>query len=116
MNIKTQLEQNYITICTKNIEQGDSVKDQADELQQQISNLDKDISTLLLMQKSFYNPKWGRVFRAGAEESYFAYQVDRFACIYMEKLADLLAHSPLTYFRAKQRKLAHDVSVHLENE
>ena len=48
------------------------------------------------------------MFRAGAEESYFAYQVDRFACIYMEKISDLLEHSPLTYFRANRRMLAHD--------
>ena len=43
-------------------------------------------------------------------ESYFAYQVDRFACIYMEKLSDLLEHSPLTYLRSNRRSLAHDIS------
>lgn len=78
------------------------------KLQKQITAIDAEISKLLKDEQTFYNPKWGRVFRAGAEESYFAHQVDRFACVYMDKLADLLEQSPLTYFRAHRRLLAHD--------
>lgn len=86
------------------------VKNQAriQELQKEIMQLDLEIADLLQKQQAFFNPTWGRIFRTGAEESYFAYQVDRFACIYMEKLEDLLSHSPLTYFRAYRRLLAHD--------
>ena len=62
------------------------------------------------MNRQFYNPTWGQVFRAGAEESYFAYQVERYACIYMEKLMDLFACSPLMYFRANRRRLPHDIT------
>jgi len=78
------------------------------ELQKEIMQLDLEITNLLQKQQAFFNPTWGRIFRTGAEESYFAHQVDRFACIYMEKLEDLLSHSPLTYFRAYRRLLAHD--------
>lgn len=81
---------------------------EAHKIQTQIASIDANISTLLQQQRLYFNPKWERMFRAGAEESYFAYQVDRFACIYMEKLSDLLKHSPLTYFRANKRLLAHD--------
>ena len=49
--------------------------------------------------------------RTGIEESYLAYQVDRFACVYMTKLEDLLATSPRTYFRSQRRPLAHDLDV-----
>lgn len=86
------------------------VKNQAriQELQKETMQLDLEIADLLQKQQAFFNPTWGRIFRTGAEESYFAHQVDRFACIYMEKLEDLLSHSPLTYFRAYRRLLAHD--------
>ncbi|QBR82953.1 5'-nucleotidase [Legionella israelensis] len=113
MKIKTSLEKEYVDLCSQRIED-ESSKEQADkisQLQQKISDVDSEIAELLKKQHGFYNEKWDRVFRAGAEESYFAYQVDRFACIYMEKLTDLLEHSPITYFRANRRLLAHDIDV-----
>jgi hypothetical protein len=110
MTIKENLEQRYINLRTQSIDENSrKYSEQIKNLQQKISEIDKDISSLLQEQRTFYNHRWGRVFRAGAEESYFAYQVDRFACIYMEKLADLLEHSPITYFRAHRRLLAHDI-------
>jgi hypothetical protein len=47
--------------------------------------------------------------RAGNEESYLAYQIDRYACVYMPKLSDLLEVSPRTYFRAPRRPLSHEI-------
>ncbi|KTD62496.1 HAD-IG family 5'-nucleotidase [Legionella shakespearei] len=112
MERKKALEQQYITFCTQSIdEESDQYATQIHDLQAQISELDLQITKLLQEQSTFYNPKWERVFRAGAEESYFAYQVDRFACIYMEKLADFLEHSPISYFRANRRLLAHDLDI-----
>lgn len=109
MGIKKSLEQEYVRFCTLRIDENSSIYDsQIHELQAEISALDLKISKLLQDQEAFYNTKWERTFRAGAEESYFAYQVDRFACIYMEKLSDLLEHSPMTYFRANRRLLPHD--------
>lgn len=109
MAIKTTLEQRYIDIQTRSIEEKTTVYDaELDTIQAKITAVDVVISKLLREQHAFFNPKWERMFRAGAEESYFAYQVDRFACIYMEKLFDLLELSPLTYFRANRRLLAHD--------
>jgi len=112
MNIKKELEQKSVNLCTKSIDEDSSQYDkEIHDLQSQISALDVTISNLLQEQQTFYNPKWDRIFRAGAEESYFAYQVDRFACIYMEKISDFLEHSPITYFRANRRLLAHDTDV-----
>ena len=109
MAIKKTLEEQYITAHTQQINKKTTHSDiTVHTLQTQIAVIDSKISKLLQEQQLFFNPKWERMFRAGAEESYFAYQVDRFACIYMEKLSDLLEHSPLTYFRANRRLLAHD--------
>lgn len=112
MEIKKNLEQHYVTLCTKSIDENSTSYDkEIHGLQAQITGLDTHISKLLKEQSAFFNPKWDRIFRAGAEESYFAYQVDRFACIYMEKLSDLLLISPINYFRANRRLLAHDVEL-----
>lgn len=111
LNKKVLLEQEYIGLCTKKIDEAQSLKYEAEleELQNKVIKADAKITALLDKQSLFYNHRWGRVFRVGAEESYFAYQVDRYACIYMEKLADLLEQSPLSYFRAPRRLLPHDV-------
>ncbi|RUR13531.1 HAD-IG family 5'-nucleotidase [Legionella sp. km772] len=110
MDVKKGLEQQYVALCTRGIDEHSTAYDgEIYNLQSQLTALDVEISKLLKEQSAFYNPKWERIFRAGAEESYFAYQVDRFACIYMEKLSDLLALSPLNYFRANRRLLAHDI-------
>lgn len=112
MNVKKSLEQEYVNLVTQSIdEESEQYNQKIHDLQLEISAVDLQISKLLQEQSTFYNPKWERVFRAGAEESYFAYQVDRFACIYMEKLADFLEHSPITYFRANRRLLAHDIDI-----
>jgi HAD superfamily 5'-nucleotidase-like hydrolase len=110
MNIKKELEQKNIDLHTHSIEEGskeDSKK--ITDIQNKISAIDLEITNLLHEEQAFYNRHWGRVFRAGAEETYFAYQVERYACIYMEKLTDLFEQSPLTYFRANRRLLAHDI-------
>ncbi|WP_420844646.1 HAD-IG family 5'-nucleotidase [Legionella cardiaca] len=112
MNVKKILEQKNIDLYTRSIEEDSTQYDsQIAEIQKQISALDIDIAKLLQEEQTFYNAHWGRVFRAGAEETYFAYQVDRYACIYMEKFSDLLEHSPMTYFRANRRLLAHDMEI-----
>lgn len=112
MEIKKDLEKQYVNLYTKMIDEGSKQYSlEIQELQAQISRIDAQLTKLLKEQQTYFNPKWERIFRAGAEESYFAYQVDRFACIYMEKLSDLLEYSPATYFRANRRLLAHDVEV-----
>ncbi len=109
MTTKKLLEQEHIDLLTKAVDENtNQYSDTLHTIQARISVIDNEISRLLQEQRLFFNPKWERVFRAGAEESYFAYQVDRFACIYMEKLSDLLKLSPLSYFRSNRRSLAHD--------
>ncbi len=110
MSMKKKMEQDYIILHTTRIEEDTHQYDaELHTLQIKISEIDLEISKLIKEQQTYFNPKWERIFRAGAEESYFAYQVERYACIYMEKLSDLFEYSPLTYFRANRRLLAHDL-------
>lgn len=79
-----------------------------EELRHQIEEIDQKISPLIREREQAFNPYWGEVMRAGIEESFLAYQVERFACIYMAKLSDLLEHSPRTYYRFFKRPMPHE--------
>jgi len=109
MDKKEPLEDQLTQMMTDKVEKK-SKPDEAkvEMLQKQISEIDVQISNLIKVQQSQFNQRWGPLMRAGNEESYFAYQVDRYACVYMAKLSDLLNCSPRQYFRSFRRKLAHE--------
>jgi len=110
MRKKEPLEDSLTDMMTQKIEDHGKVDEVAVEaLQKQISEIDAHISSLIKRQQSNFNHHWGQLMRSGNEESYFAHQVDRYACVYMAKLGDLLALSPRTYFRAPRRPLAHEI-------
>lgn len=109
MKKKEPFEDELTLLMTRKIEKhADIPEGQIDNLQKTISEIDGQISSLIKKQQALYNSNWGQLMRAGNEESYFAYQLDRYACVYMEKLGDLLELSPRTYFRAPRRPLSHE--------
>jgi len=110
MKKKEPFEDELTDIMTDKGEKSRSVDEaKVDSLQKQITEIDAQISGLIKKQQTLYNEHWGQLMRSGNEESYFAHQVDRYACVYMAKLSDLLALSPRNYFRAPRRPLAHEV-------
>jgi hypothetical protein len=110
MKAKEPFEDELTELMTEKIESQASVADERiSELQDKISKVDSEISALIRQQQSEYNKNWGQLMRAGNEESYFAYQVERYACVYMSKLSDLFALSPRTYFRAPRKALSHEI-------
>jgi HAD superfamily 5'-nucleotidase-like hydrolase len=110
MKKKEPFEDELTDLMTRKIEKAGPVSEQQIEgLQKTISEIDSQISQLIKKQQAMYNANWGQLMRAGNEESYFAYQLDRYACVYMQKLGDLLDLSPRTYFRALRRPLAHEI-------
>ncbi len=111
MKKKEPLEDELTEIMTQKVEKAVAANEpQIETLQKSISEIDAQISQLIKKQQAMYNGNWGQLMRAGNEESYFAYQLDRYACVYMEKLSDLLELSPRTYFRAPRRPLAHEIT------
>ncbi|MCM2282667.1 MAG: HAD-IG family 5'-nucleotidase [Bdellovibrionaceae bacterium] len=115
MEKKQPLENKLVDVISEKVETGKEADEKViSDIQSQITDIDKRISALIKKQQASFNPHWGEVMRAGNEESYFAHQVDRFACVYMAKLSDLFEYSPRTYFRASRRPLAHEIALHLE--
>lgn len=110
MKKKEPLEDELTDLMTRKIEQAGTISEsQVESLQKSIAEIDAQISQLIKKQQALYNANWGQLMRAGNEESYFAYQLDRYACVYMQKLGDILELSPRTYFRAPRRPLAHEM-------
>lgn len=110
MREKIDIENRHTQLATEILfetkpQQDDVLK----KMQEDIQQIDAQLSSHIQEQQKQFNLQWGRIFRAGAEESYFAYQVERYACIYMEKLSDLFQESPIRYFRAHRRILPHDI-------
>lgn len=116
MHSKAPLERESVNLASEEIEQGINHSAAIKKLQDEITKIDQQISPLIEQIQSIFNPHWGQVMRAGNEESYFAYQVDRFADIYMPSIADLMATSPRTYYRAIRRPLAHEIALSLNIE
>jgi HAD superfamily 5'-nucleotidase-like hydrolase len=110
MKKKEPMEEQLTDLMTLKIEKSSkSDEGKIEELQKSISEIDAQISTLIKKQNTLYNEHWGQLMRAGNEESYFAYQMERYACVYMAKLGDLLELSPRTYFRAPRKLLSHEL-------
>ncbi len=84
-------------------------KEEINNLFNEIDKINTEISDLLEQHRKFFNPYWGEMMRAGLEESRFADQVEKYACIYMTKVSDLIKYSPRTYFRPLRRVLPHEI-------
>jgi len=82
-----------------------------DKIYEEIDQKNSRISDQLGIFKKYFNPYWGEILRAGSEESRFAEQVEKYACIYMTKVSDLWEHSPKTYFRPIKRILPHEAEA-----
>ncbi len=109
MKLKEPIEEEHLDLTTARVGNPKGVNEKRiEELYQKIGHIDHEISQLITKRQLSYNPHWGEVMRVGNEESYFAYQVERYACIYMPRLSDFLALSPRSYLRARRRPMAHE--------
>lgn len=112
MDEKEPLEDEMVGLVSARIESGSGAESnppRVAEIQAALGERDRQIGDLIRKHQSHFNKYWGEVMRAGNEESYFAYQTERFACIYMAKLSDLTDCSARTYFRAPRRPMAHEI-------
>lgn len=109
MDKKEKLERELINLEDAKFTDGSKVnKEEINKVYAQMEKINQEISGNLDQYKKHFNPYWGEMMRAGQEESRFADQVEKYACVYMTKIEDLLVHSPRTYFRPGRRNLPHE--------
>lgn len=108
MNVKKSMEKELNVLDIKKYEGEKISYKKINLLYDRLDKINSQISDLLDGYRKFYNPYWGEVLRAGNEESRFADQVKRYACLYMARVSDLYYYSPRTYFRPERRSLPHE--------
>ena len=55
-----------------------------------------------------YHPFWGSPFKAESELSSFGEQVERYACLYTDRVTNLVGYSPSHFFRGPRHRMAHE--------
>lgn len=114
MNEKQDLETQLNELDTKRYEGEKVHHSEINKRFEKIDRLNSKISERLKLYKTFFNPYWGEILRAGYDESRFAEQVEKYACIYMTKVSDLYKYSPKVYFRPYHRTMPHEELIFKE--
>lgn len=110
MSIKIGIEKELDELYTKEHELNQPIKkEDVSGKFSEIEKIDKEIGKHIKEYESYFNSSWGEVMRAGIEPSFFAYQIERYACIYTDRISNLIDYSPRHYFRPKKRKMAHEL-------
>ena len=58
-----------------------------------------------------YHPVWGSLLKTGYQNSRFASQVERFACLYTSHVGNMRFYSPLKSYRGLRDLMPHDVDL-----
>ena len=111
MREKGILEQEINQIDIERYEKGHPAYRSMDTFFRKTDKINREISQLLGEYLTYFNPHWGEILRAGSEESWYADQVERYACIYMTEVSDLYDYSPRIYFRPIKRIMPHELAV-----
>ncbi|CAL6300319.1 unnamed protein product [Bathycoccus prasinos] len=82
-----------------------------------VEQLEKDFETAKLEHRKKtkeYHERfhwvWGALMKSGYQNSRFAHQVERYACVYTSKVSNMLRYSPEASFRAFSDTMPHDNS------
>jgi len=80
-----------------------------DRLKGQLRSLDKELKEFEERIDGEFHPFWGSLFKAGSEVSLFGDQVEQYACIYTDRVSNVLHYSPLHYFRSPRDRMPHEL-------
>ncbi len=73
----------------------------------QVELAESRIEELDSLIESTFHPHWGSPFQAGTELSYFGHQVEHFACLYTDRVTNLLNYGPTHYYRSPRDRMPH---------
>jgi 5'-nucleotidase len=75
----------------------------------QLRQVDAEAGTTEREIATRFHPYWGSLLKEANETSSFGDQVEEYACIYTSRVSNLLAYSPLQYFRSPRDLLPHEL-------
>ena len=74
----------------------------------QLRAIDAEHAQLEQQLEHAYHPFWGSPFKAESELSSFGEQVERYACLYTDRVTNLVGYSPSHFFRGPRHRMAHE--------
>ena len=74
----------------------------------QIKAVDEEYTEIERRLEQAYHPFWGSPFKAESELSSFGEQVERYACVYTDRVTNLLRYSANHFFRGPRHRMAHE--------
>jgi HAD superfamily 5'-nucleotidase-like hydrolase len=83
-------------------------KKQVERLKSRLRDLDRELEELEDHIDLEFHPFWGSLFKAGPEASMFGAQVEQYACVYTDRVSNLLQYSPMHYFRSPRDRMPHE--------
>lgn len=79
-----------------------------DRIKSRIREIHEELETLEEGVDNAFHPFWGSIFKAGSEVSSFGDQVEKYACIYTDRVSNFLHYSPVHYFRSPRDLMPHE--------
>ena len=64
--------------------------------------------SLLQAHHEAFHPVWGQLFKTGYQNSRYAHQVERFACMYTSHVSNMMFYSPLKSYRGRVDSMSHE--------
>ncbi|MBI5547081.1 MAG: HAD-IG family 5'-nucleotidase [Deltaproteobacteria bacterium] len=83
-------------------------KGELERLRRALKESGEEAESLEQRVETGFNPYWGLLFKEGTENSRFGEQVEQYACIYTSRVSNLLAYSPMQYFRSPRGFMPHE--------
>jgi 5'-nucleotidase len=84
-------------------------KRQVERIRGQLRQVDAEAGGIEREIAQRFHPYWGSLLKEANETSSFGDQVEEYACIYTSRVSNLLAYSPLQYFRSPRDLLPHEL-------
>lgn len=81
-----------------------------ERIKARLRELDVELEELEVLVDRAFHPFWGSLFKAGPEVSSFGDQVEKYACVYTDRVSNLLHYSPLHYFRSPRDRMPHELA------
>jgi HAD superfamily 5'-nucleotidase-like hydrolase len=85
------------------------VKRAVERVRGQLRQVDAEAGALEREIAQRFHPYWGSLLKEANETSSFGDQVEEYACVYTSRVSNLLAYSPLQYFRSPRDLLPHEL-------
>jgi hypothetical protein len=97
-----------VTLMNHEAERG-RTKRAVERIRGQLRQVDAETTAIEREIAQRFHPYWGSLLKEANETSSFGDQVEEYACIYTSRVSNLLAYSPLQYFRSPRDLLPHEL-------